>query len=162
MAAAAGDPVTLQVVLTGAPDGSLSTAFIQRKSGVPVGHPLPALYASQQLLNAQPYVSGAHNFLHSTDQQFRHLPFMTRLSKLIEQEHVISHASACIDDVLLGVQAQPTLLIQQVSGCSSSRAAPQRAHCWCWATRLWKQCCRTPCSTSCRRPRLLSSTVPSA
>ena len=58
MAAAAGDPVTLQVVLTGAPDGSLSTAFIQRKSGVPVGDPLPALYASQQLLNAQPYVSG--------------------------------------------------------------------------------------------------------
>ena len=62
MAAAAGDPVTLQVVLTGAPDGSLSTAFIQRKSGVPIGDPLPALYASQQLLNAQPYVSGAqHN-----------------------------------------------------------------------------------------------------
>jgi hypothetical protein len=57
-AAAAGDPVTLQVVLTGAPDGSISTAFIQRKSGVPIGGPLPALYASQQLLNAQPYVSG--------------------------------------------------------------------------------------------------------
>jgi hypothetical protein len=70
MAAAAAEPVILQVVLTGAPDGSLSTAFIQRKSGVPVGGPLPALYASQQLLNVQPYVSGTH--IHTTLRNSNH------------------------------------------------------------------------------------------
>lgn len=62
MAAADGDPVAVQVVLTGTPGGGL-TAFIQLKSGVALGAPLPALYASQQLLAAQPYVSGARRLV---------------------------------------------------------------------------------------------------
>jgi hypothetical protein len=100
MAAAAGDPVTLQVVLAGAPDGSLSTAFIQRKSGVPVGDPLPALYASQQLLNSQPYVSGA---LHggSAGSRFRsaldHRLADADRAASCDQQHLSMYAyTACI------------------------------------------------------------------
>ena len=91
--------MTLQVVLTGAPDGSLSTAFIQRKSGVPVGDPLPALYASQQLLNAQPYVSGA---LHggSAGSGFRSALDHRLVLTLIEQLHVISNIAACMPILL--------------------------------------------------------------
>lgn len=63
VAGAAGGPIAVQVVLTGTPAGGV-TAFIQLKTAVPLGDPLPALYASKQLLANQPYVSGNKRLHH--------------------------------------------------------------------------------------------------
>ncbi len=49
--------MAIQVVMMGTPAGDI-TAFIQLKSAVALGGPLPALYASKRLLDAQPYVTG--------------------------------------------------------------------------------------------------------
>lgn len=49
--------MAIQVVMMGTPEGDI-TAFIQLKSAVALGGPLPALYASNRLLDAQPYVTG--------------------------------------------------------------------------------------------------------